>query len=458
MRRILFSLIINLTVGASWASSELITPLQNETDQTLIDLLEKQVYPLQNKELDLSRLSQWIGDKRFVLLGDSTHGTEEFYQLRAEISKYLIKNKGFNNLIIEGNWPGGYRVNQFIHDQFAINEDQALSGLKQVLPWLWRNQAMVNLLQWLREFNRKGKVGQSKVNFYGMDLFSLYPSIAEVAKYLQRYHPDSAEKLKLAFDCFQSFQHSADTYAEKVNQTPELSCAEQANRLLQVINEIEISTQLQEQQDAYFNARMNAETVKVAEYYYRLEHKNQPVNTWNIRENFMLAMVNAILQYHARNNSTSKVIIWAHNSHVGDARATFMKDLNEISLGQLFRQRFSSRQVFLLGSLTYQGRVVAAEKWDRPAKCMLLPAAADSSYAELFQRVNIPRFMLNLQENNQLADLLSEKRLQRFVGVVYDPEIDNPANYASSKISQQFDAVVFIKQTHALQALDGPCY
>ena len=328
-------------IGSCWASPDTITSQINQSDQALIDLLEKQVYPLQNKELDLHRLSQWIGDKRFVLLGDSTHGTEEFYQLRAEISKYLIKNKGFNTLIIEGNWPGGYRVNQYVHNQLVISEDQALSGLKQVLPWLWRNQAMVNLMKWMREFNRKEKFTQNTVSFYGMDLFSLFPAIAEVTKYLQRYHPDSAHKVKSAFDCFQGYQHSADSYGQKVNEKPKLSCAEQASWQLQVINELDLSTQLQEQQEAYFNARMNAETVKAAEQYYRLEHQKNSVSTWNIREKFMLAVIQGILQYQARNKRASKVIIWAHNSHVGDARATFMKDLNEISLGQLLRQRFS---------------------------------------------------------------------------------------------------------------------
>ncbi len=430
---------------------------QSDDHSQTIQLLKKHVVPFQHGKPDFKKLSKWIGNKRVVLLGDSTHGTREFYQARAEISEYLINNKGFNTVIIEGNWPGGYKVNRYIHEQLLVNENQALSGFKEILPWVWRNQQTADFIRRLRKFNQQTKAS-NKVSFYGMDLFSLYPSLSEVISYLKKHQKNKLNVSQTAHACFAKHGTLIDLYGQNISKKPGLSCQHIAAKLLNIFEKSDFPTHSQFLSAALFNARMNAETVKSAEYYTRLVHQYKNVEAWNLRESFMVKMIEHIMRNQSTNTQTPKIIIWAHNSHVGDARASTMHEQGEQSIGQLLRDKYGRKNVFLLGSIANKGQLFASDTWNGKPYCINLPIAAVNSYAGLFRKTRISRFLLNLNENQKLADFLSKPYYHRLVGVVYNPELDHQSNYFLTNLSQMYDALLFVNKTHAIDALDYPCH
>ncbi len=452
--RLIALLLISLPLVPSQADSTSLN--QPVADSILIQSLKQHVLPFHGNSPDLIQLSEWVGDSQFVLLGDSTHGTREFYQIRAKISQYLIENKGFNTVILEANWPGGYRVNQYIHGKLEIDETKALSGFRTKYPWVWRNHSTAEFIRWLRGYNLKKKASQTQISFYGMDLFSLYPSLANVVKYLKTYNLEATKIAQAAHQCFKQHQSNPNIYGYNSIEKPQLSCKKQASMLLGLFDSLELADPSRNKNDAFFNARMNAKALAAAEYYARLVAQENIAGSWNQRENFMKTIINDILHYQHHKKS-SKVIIWAHNSHVGDALATAMKDENELSLGQLLREHYGKKNVFLLGSLTNRGTVTSAAEWNGVSGCMTLPKAVNNSYSELFNRVNIPRFLVELRKNQQLSGLLNKPRNQRFVGVVYQPMNDQQSNYFPTTLSQQFDAVLFMNKTNATLSLDYPC-
>ncbi len=384
-------------------------------------------------------LTQWIGDRRIVLIGDATHGSHEFYRYRAEISRYLIEHHGFSTVIIEGNWPAAKQVDEYIKLASENTAKKALRGFKSNFPWLWRNQTLLEFIQWLRQYNKSIK--QPAASFYGMDLFSLSASIQKNIALLEKYNTALNSQLKALLSCFPRFKNNTLEYGRSVARHPQSSCQIEAEKQFRLISE---HPHLINNKQDYQDLRINSLIIRAAEQYFRMTFQADAVDSWNMREQFMLEMINYIVQQ----SDGHKVIIWAHNSHVGDARATGMRKQNRKSLGQLLRQQRGEDDVFLLGSLSYQGELIASKQWGGVAEQMTMPPAIDGSYAHLFHQLNLSRFILNFDE------LRFTPFYQRFIGVVYEPEQEQLYNYDTTEIDRQFDAVLFVDQTTAVQQLE----
>jgi len=406
-------------------------------------LLSEQAITFSADKFPFQQLGEWIGDRQIVLLGDSTHGSQEFYRYRAEISRYLITNHGFSTVIVEGNWPGGQRVNQYIHHHTDNSVNLALSGFKSYFPWLWRNQSMLEFVQWLHNYNRNKP--QQAVSFYGMDLFSLTASITRNIELLKKHNTPFNAKLIDLYHCFSSFKNDSLRYGQYAAKNPQKSCQNQAEQQYSIISE---HPDLLSNKAEYFDLRINSLIVQTAEQYFRMSVETEANEIWNLRERFMQKIFNTVFNQQKKINSAAKVIIWAHNSHAGDARATSMKEQKRESIGQLLRQQFGKQQVFLLGALSYQGEVMASKQWGGPANVMRMPVAIEGSYSHLFHQLNSSRFIMNF------STLTFSPFYQRFIGVVYVPEEEQLYHYNNAKIDQQFDALLFVDQTTAVQTLD----
>ena len=389
------------------------------------------------------RLDQWIDDKQIVLLGDGTHGSREFYQYRAQISQHLIVNHGFSAVIVEGNWPAGQQVNQYINNMAGDSTTLALSGFKKYFPWVWRNQSMAKFVQWLYDYNQVSL--HKNVSFYGMDLFSLNASITRNLELLNNHNIPFSSQLTTLYQCFSAYKNNALVYGQRVSANPQQSCQSQAQQQFNIITE---QPYLLKDQTEYFDLRMNSLMIRAAEQYFRMTFEGKAEDIWNNREQLMLETVNAIIDQQKKQKQTAKVIIWAHNSHAGDARATGMKEVSKVSLGQLLRQQLGKQKVFLMGALSYQGKVMASEQWNGPASQMIMPAAVEGSYSWLFHQLGLAQFIMYLKP------LIFTQPYQRFIGVVYIPEEEHLYHYNSAKINPQFDALLFVDKTTAVQPLD----
>jgi erythromycin esterase-like protein len=405
---------------------------------------------------DYDLLMELIGDARFVLIGEASHGTHEFYEHRAEITKRLIQEKGFAAVAVEADWPDAYRVNRYVR---GVNEDptpaEALGGLQRFPTWMWCNTVVLNFIGWLRQYNDALSDNAAKVGFYGLDLYSLYSSMAEVVNYLEKVDPEAAKRARYRYSCLEHFEEDTHAYGyaasfglsepcekQVVNQLLELQrrTGEYANRDGQVA------------EDEFFHAEQNARLVKNAEEYYRSMFRGR-VSSWNIRDRHMAETLDRLVTHLERQERPTKVVVWAHNSHLGDARATDMGEAGELNVGQLVRDRYGQDAV-LVGFTTYTGAVTAASNWGEPPQLKSVRPALSGSYEDLFHQTGLPHFLLNLRQENPAVASLREARLERAIGVIYRPETERASHYFYAHLSDQFDAVIHIDDTHAVQPLD----
>ncbi len=405
---------------------------------------------------DYDPLMELIGDARFVLIGEASHGTHEFYEHRAEITKRLIQEKGFAAVAVEADWPDAYRVNRYVR---GVNEDptpaEALGGLQRFPTWMWCNTVVLNFIGWLRQYNDALSDNAAKVGFYGLDLYSLYSSMAEVVNYLEKVDPEAAKRARSRYSCLEHFEEDTHAYGyaasfglsepcekQVVNQLLELQrrTGEYANRDGQVA------------EDEFFHAEQNARLVKNAEEYYRSMFRGR-VSSWNIRDRHMAETLDRLVTHLERQERPTKVVVWAHNSHLGDARATDMGEAGELNVGQLVRDRYGQDAV-LVGFTTYTGTVTAASNWGEPPQLKSVRPALSGSYEDLFHQTGLPHFLLNLRQENPAVASLREARLERAIGVIYRPETERASHYFYAHLSDQFDAVIHIDDTHAVQPLD----
>jgi erythromycin esterase-like protein len=405
---------------------------------------------------DYDPLMELIGDARFVLIGEASHGTHEFYEHRAEITKRLIQEKGFAAVAVEADWPDAYRVNRYVR---GVNEDptpaEALGGLQRFPTWMWCNTVVLNFIGWLRQYNDALSDNAAKVGFYGLDLYSLYSSMAEVVNYLEKVDPEAAKRARYRYSCLEHFEEDTHAYGyaasfglsepcekQVVNQLLELQrrTGEYANRDGQVA------------EDEFFHAEQNARLVKNAEEYYRSMFRGR-VSSWNIRDRHMAETLDRLVTHLERQERPTKVVVWAHNSHLGDARATDMGEAGELNVGQLVRDRYGQDAV-LVGFTTYTGTVTAASNWGEPPQLKSVRPALSGSYEDLFHQTGLPHFLLNLRQENPAVASLREARLERAIGVIYRPETERASHYFYAHLSDQFDAVIHIDDTHAVQPLD----
>lgn len=406
---------------------------------------------------DYDSLLNLIGDARFVLLGEASHGTQEFYRERALITQRLIAEKHFTAVAIEGDWPDAYRINRYVRNRSDNdNAEQALAGFKRFPTWMWRNAEMLNFLEWLRDFNDTSTRQRPKVGLYGLDLYSLFTSIDEVLHYLDEVDPLAAGRARQRYACFDHFHKDSQQYGYAVGLSMSASCE---NAVVSQLRELLIQADryLQhdgaEATDAFFYAQQNARLIANAEQYYRTMFSKQ-VSSWNLRDQHMMETLDALAQHLQQSlPEPVKIVVWAHNSHLGDARATDRVRIGEWNLGQLARELHGD-QVALIGFTTYQGTVTAASNWDAPAERKRVRPALPGSYESLFHQTGLGRFMLPLRTNDAVKAALSQPFLERAIGVIYLPETERQSHYFHADMPRQFDAVLHFDETHAVKPLE----
>ncbi|WP_394848725.1 erythromycin esterase family protein [Pendulispora brunnea] len=389
-----------------------------------------------------------IGDARFVLLGEASHGTHEFYSERARITQRLIREKGFDAVAVEADWPDAYRIHRYVNaagsDQDA---EEALRGFARFPTWMWRNADVLDFVGWLRDEN-EGRA--HKVGFYGLDLYSLFGSIAEVLRYLDKADPPAAARARARYACFDHYGGDPQVYAYAAGRDVSASCEREA--LLQLLELQARALEWTRSDTELFDAEQNARLVKNAEEYYRHMMRGR-VSTWNLRDRHMMDTLRELDRHLAKSMHGKKprIVVWAHNSHLGDARATEMGRRGEWNVGQLAREAYPG-ETFHLGFTTYEGTVTAASDWDAPAERKHVRPALSGSYEEVFHLTGMPRFLLVRGGGHDA--LWHGPRLQRAIGVVYRPDTERWSHYFHAALASQFDAVLHIDRTRAVEPLE----
>jgi erythromycin esterase-like protein len=425
------------------------------TDDQAIRALRGAARPLVGAVRDYDPLLALIGDARFVFLGEASHGTHEFYRERAQITKRLIREKGFTAVAVEADWPDAYRVNRFVRrrsdDAEAID---ALAGFQRFPAWIWRNADVLDFVGWLRAHNDVARPPASTVGFYGLDLYSLHASMEAVLASLDKIDPKAAARAQARYACFDLY--GEDPQANGLASGPGLgpSCEAEVVARLVDLRRRAAEHALRDGRiavDDYFYAEQNARLVRNAEHYYRTMYGGD-VSSWNLRDRHMAETLDALVEFLGRRGSLPKVVVWAHNSHLGDARATRMGARGEWNVGQLARERYG-RQVVTIGFTTYDGTVTAAANWDAPAERMGVRPALAGSYESLFHEAGLGRFLLILGDDERV-DCLRWPRLERFIGVIYRPETERTSHYSPARLPAQFDAVLHFDRTRAVEPLE----
>jgi len=422
----------------------------------LSDRISVAANPLAGSPNDYDSLVEMVGEARFVLLGEASHGTHEFYRERAIITKRLIYQRGFNAVAVEADWPDAYRINRFVRGEGPdLDSVDALSGFKRFPQWMWRNADVLDFVGWLREHNDEQSYADRKAGFYGLDLYSLHASIEAVLAYLGKVDPEAAKRARHHYSCFEHFGKEIETYGYAAGFGLAPTCEAAVVKELVALRRKAMDYLQRDGQvavDAYFCAEQNARVVKNAEEYYRNMFRRE-VSSWNLRDNHMMESLVSLAEHLGKQGTPAKIVVWAHNSHLGDARATQMGERGELNLGQLVRERFGKEAVSI-GFTTYTGTVTAASDWDAPAERKQVRPGHRESYEALFHDVDTPRFFLNLRDNAQLAAQLRNERLERAIGVIYHPETEMQSHYFSARLPDQFDGIIHFDHTRAVEPLE----
>ncbi len=430
--------------------------MQNEATILLSDVVREAAHPLFGEAEDYNSLLQMIGDAHLVLIGEASHGTHEFYRERAQITKRLIKEKGFTAVAVEADWPDAYRVNRYVRGATAdADAVEALAGFKRFPAWMWRNADVLDFIGWLRTHNDDLPPNAVKAGFYGLDLYSLHTSIEAVLTYLDKVDPEAARRARYRYTCFDHFGKDEQTYGYATGLGIRESCEEEVISQL-----VDLRRQAAEfarrdgriAADDYFYAEQNARLVMNAEKYYRSMFRRR-VSSWNLRDQHMVETLEQLIKHLANDQPHPKIVIWAHNSHLGDARATRMGEEGEWNVGQLVRERHRGDAV-LVGLTTYRGTVTAASNWDEPAERKRVRPALENSYEARFHDSSMPRFLLTFRDDEHLASALRSPMLERAIGVIYRPETERASHYFHARLSDQFDAVVHFDETRAVEPLE----
>jgi erythromycin esterase-like protein len=425
-------------------------------DNQLKEAIHMAAHPLDRREPDYAPLLDLVGDARFVLLGEASHGTHEFYHARAEITKLLIQEKGFTTVAVEADWPAAYRVNRYARD--ASDDQSAVESLgdfERFPIWMWRNSDVLDFVGWLRAHNDSLSRGNPKVGFYGIDLYSMHASMEAVLKYLDRVDPEAARRARYRYECFGHFGEDSQAYGYAASVGFSQPCEEEViNQLVELRRSASDYMQMDGRvaEDEYFYAEQNARLVKNAEQYYRSMFGGR-MQSWNLRDQHMAETLDALVSHFDRQGQHTKVAVWAHNSHLGDARFTEMGQRGELNVGQLVRERYG-RKAVLVGFSTNTGTVTAASNWDEPPQRKRVRPALAESYEALFHSVEVPDFLLILRDGGDVAESLRKPRLERAIGVIYRPETERISHYFQAQLPDQFDAVIHFDETRAVEPLE----
>ena len=422
--------------------SSLSSEIGSEIGSEIASEIERNMLPI-NRADDLDILIDSVKNKRVVMLGEASHGTEEYYRMRRIISQRLIRDHAFSFIAVEGDWPDAHRLNNYIKTGAGGNARQVLAQNNRWPTWMWANDEIVKLAEWMRH---------EGADYFGLDMYSLFESIAEVVDYMKKSSPQLAPEIEKRYSCFAPFGKTEIAYARSLIKFP-AGCGKEVAENLRQLLALRVQD-LEKNGDELFSAQQNAHIIASAESYYRSMFAADE-NGWNIRDGHMMDMLDRLLE---NSGEGAKAIVWAHNTHIGDYRATDMQQNGYINLGGLARQSYGVENVALVGFGSYQGQVLASRAWDGPEEIMNLPPAKSNSIEDYFHRVAVRKkarqFYLML--NRDRSKLLTQKMGHRAVGVVYQPEHEARGNYVPTELANRYDAFVFIDRTTALSSLHAP--
>jgi erythromycin esterase-like protein len=424
------------------------------SERETIDVLRRSAEWFEPEADGFGRLIADIGDASLVLIGEASHGTHEFYHARAELTKALIQQKGFTLVAVEADWPDAYRVNRWVrHESDDPDAEASLGDFVRFPRWMWRNRDVVAFIDWLRGHNVPLSAAD-RVGFYGLDLYSLHRSIDAVLDYLRKVDPAAAERARYRYGCLEDFGENPQAYGYAATIGVSRSCEDDV-----VTQLVELRRRAAEYAtrdgrvaaDDYFAAEQNARLVLNAEQYYRAMFGGR-VQSWNLRDTHMMETLQALMGHVRQTSGTARAVVWAHNSHLGDARATEMGESGELNLGQLVREAYG-RQSRLIGFTTHTGTVTATSNWDEPAQRKRVRPSMSGSYERLFHDLGVKQFLLVLNDP-ETRRVLSPRRLERAIGVIYRPDSERVSHYFRAHLPDQFDAVLHIDETRALEPLE----
>ncbi len=417
------------------------------------DELRRQVTHLREGPSSLDAVLETIGDAPLVLLGEATHGSHEFYDLRARITRRLFEEKGFDAVAVEADWPDAYRVNRYVRGQGNDpSATAALADFERFPQWMWRNTAVVDFVEWLAAFNASHDAAD-RAGFYGLDLYSLYRSADAVIHYLDEVDPEAGRRARARYGCFDHSLGNPQDYGYQAGLGLREDCSEQAVRQLMELEQGATEYLRRDgllASDEQFFAEQNAQVVANAEEYYRAMFTGRR-NTWNLRDRHMSKTLTELRRHLREQGRAGRIVVWEHNSHIGDARATSMGTRGELNVGQMIRETVGSDAV-LIGFTTFEGTVAAASDWDAPVELKSVRPAIEGSVEQLFHQVGGDFFlpMRGIETDGPLSRPLYE----RAIGVIYRPRTEMASHYFQARVAEQFDGVVHIDRTQALQPLD----
>jgi erythromycin esterase-like protein/predicted phosphoribosyltransferase len=402
---------------------------------------------------DYDALIRAVGDDRVILIGEASHGTHDFYRERAFITERLIAEQRIDAVAVEADWPDAYRVNRYVRglsdDRNAI---EALGDFERFPAWMWRNTDVAEFVAWLRAHNDT-RPPESRVGFYGLDLYSLRSSMQAVVAYLSRIDPEAAARARRRYACFDRFGEEPQSYGYAAETGLAENCEQEAISELIELQRRRVELARRDGRvggrDDLFFIEQNARIVRNAEQYYRIMFRGRH-ESWNLRDRHMVQTLTELMRFLG---DGSRVVVWAHNSHLGDARATEMGEAGELNVGQLVREEFGARAV-LIGQTTHTGTVTAAPDWNEPSERKNVRPSLPGSYERLLHDAGLGRFLLPLRTDLELAAALGARRLERAIGVVYVPQSERRSHYFHARLSQQFDYVLHFDETTAVEPLE----
>lgn len=431
----------------------------NSTDKALVDAIAANAPSLNGSHSDFDSLIAAARGKSLVLMGEASHGTREFYRARAQVTQRLISELGFAGVAVEADWPDAYAINRHVWnldpDQQA---EQAFAVFERFPVWMWANTEVLGFVRWLAAFNRlpeRAEAGLRPVGFYGLDLYSLHSSTRAVIAYLDKVDPPAAARARERYACLDQFLHEPHRYGQAVEFGLSESCEQAITEQLR-----DMQTRAHQRLEGLgliadeqrFCSEQNARLVRNAEGYYRSMFRGRQ-SSWNLRDGHMFETLEALREHLTYQlGEPARLVVWAHNSHVGNAAATEMAERGEFNVGQLVREQYGD-QALLIGFSTATGKVTAASDWDGPAQNKTVRSPLPGSYEALFQSVPKESFLLDLRGSSALTRALGEARLQRAIGVIYRPQTERHSHYYHSRLPEQFDFILHYQHTRALQPL-----
>ncbi|MGO8861606.1 MAG: erythromycin esterase family protein [Acidimicrobiales bacterium] len=415
----------------------------------------EQSHPVTGEPGDYDSLLSLVGDRRFVLIGEASHGTHEFYRERARITRRLIDECGFTAVAVEADWPDAYRVNRYV---MGLSDDRgadaALSDFRRFPAWMWRNSDVLAFVEWLRARNDAHAHPSTKARFYGLDLYSLRASMEAVVDYLDRIDPEEAARARRRYSCFDHVGGEGQAYGYALAYSGAIPCEnEVVSQLVELRHKADAYLRRDGwvADDEFFFAEQNARLVRNAEEYYQQMYRAE-VSSWNLRDRHMAGTLNALIEHLDGQHPRTKIVVWEHNSHVGDARSTEMSRRGELNVGQLARQRYG-RDSVLVGFTTFDGTVTAASDWGGPTERKRVRAASTDSHEAFLHESGGTAFWLDTAQP-AVREPLSIPRLERAIGVIYRPQTERGSHYFAARLGEQFDAVIHLDRTRAVEPLE----